>query len=187
MKKTKQKIKFILVSFILVIATYSYSQVDYTLINPESTISKPDSIGINYYDLDLNDDDTTDYKIGARFFLSNEGPHPPYNAYEVIIWSTGENALDTGPFIENDTIDSSNTFRLTDVILGRIPVHGNIGAWSVKDGNFNIYRFIGLKLKKNNQFYYGWLKIKATESSFTIRSYAINETAGQAIVISEPN
>ena len=160
----------------------------YYVINIDTTVTNPAPIeGINYYLLDINNDQVIDYKIGSRFFSSNEGSHPPYDSYEILVWGTGENTFSSGPFSENDTINHLNSYESSDVLLGHIPEYGSIGAWAVDPEYFDSYLYVGIKLKKDNQFYYGWLKIKTTGNSFTIKSYAINEEAGQPIVAIEPN
>ncbi|MCD4747561.1 MAG: hypothetical protein K8R58_14795 [Bacteroidales bacterium] len=80
-----------------------------------------------------------------------------------------------------------NIYKSTDVLLGHIPAYGSIGAWAGFPELFDSYVYIGIKLKIDNQFYYGWIKMKSTGNSFTIKSYAINEEAGQPIIATEPN
>jgi hypothetical protein len=169
------------------IMNHTYSQIEYTSLNPQVIQNCPNTVGTNYYSLDLNDDNIPDYKIGAKYFETNEGPHPPDDAYEVFIYGTNDNTLSIGPFNENDSINGSLNFYKSDAIIGYIPPYEYMGAWNESSDDISNFYYIGLRIKKKGQSYYGWLYIKASPRSFTIRSYAYNKTAGQAIITNEPN
>lgn len=136
---------------------------------------------MNYYYLDLNDDDTTDFKIGARFFLHDDGPHPPYEGYIVTIISIDQNGINIGPIDENSTIDSNLSFEQMDNIYGTIQGMGNVGIWPYLLDNPQTYGYIALKLVAEGNTYYGWVKMKTDGRSFTIDSYAYNTTPGHPI------
>ncbi len=49
------------------------AQINFTDIIPDTTIFYPDTVGgINYYNLDLNNDGVTDFRIGAKYFFTRD-------------------------------------------------------------------------------------------------------------------
>lgn len=188
MKKNKQKLKFILVSLILVITTSIYSQVDYTVLNPEVTITMPDSIGTNYYDLDLNNDGTIDFKIGAKFTFTNEFTRSHFDFYYVFVESENSNRFNAGPFEDSDIISSSLNFVKTNWIYGfGHELGGYIGSWPSSIASVETYAYLSLEFIHNNNSHFGWVRLKTDGKSFTVQSFAWNQSANQPINAGQTN
>lgn len=169
----------------MAIGSSCYADV-YYVQNVDTTINNPQPVeGINYFLLDINDDDIIDYKIGARYFLSHEGIHSPYDAFEVFVWGESNNTVSAGPYQLDDSIDSTLYYERSDVLVGRLPEYGIIGAWAVSQDFIDSYLFVGLRVEINSQFHYGWLEIKTDGLSFTLMSYAFNDQADQPIIITQ--
>jgi len=184
--KTSKKI--ISVSLFWIIMISAFAQIDHTILNPEVTVTIPDSIGTNYYNLDLNDDGNDDYKIGARSEFTIEFSHKHFDFFYVFVESIDQNKFNAGPFWDGDTISSSLHFVKTNWIYGYGPEYGGyIGSWPSSVASVETYAFIGLEFNHNNETHFGWVRLKTDGKSFTVESFAWNESANQPINAGQTN
>ncbi len=122
----------VLISLIIlgVINIPCYSQISYTVINPQVTVTMPDSIGVNYYNMDLNNDGSVDFRIGDRYKITMEYSSNFFDFYYVFIESLNENKINVGPYFDDDTISSSLNFHKTNWIYGYGREYGGfVGSW----------------------------------------------------------
>jgi len=142
---------------------------------------------VKYYNLDLNNDGTIDFKIGAQCFESWEGYHPPHTAYKMSIRSTGTSQLAIGPFFTNDTISADLNFRSYQDIYGNIPGVGLIGMWAYRFEKLNKDTYVGLSITINGNVYYGWIRMDVSINSFTVYSYAFNNVSNASMLAGQTN
>jgi hypothetical protein len=161
--------------FLLFIAFNTQSQVVYTDVNPDSLVSSS-------YELDLNNDGTTEFLIekttdGGIDIVQATGLS---NQDSLIGYYAGFPAITGYPsaLSSNEIIDGTSTFVDEGVMGGDHELIMEDADWP--DG-FN--RYLGLKFNINGEVHYGWAKIKISTDyvAFTITEYAYNATAGAAI------
>lgn len=149
----------------------------------DSTVKSTTPVeGKNSFEIDFNQDGTTDIVISSRFFLKHDGPHPPYNCFVVEVDSTNQNGVNCGPFLSGAAIDSSLSYDIYRDIYGYIPGLGGVGRWDSRIEDIDTFAYIGVKFYINNNIHYGWIKLKTDALSFTVNSYAYNNIAGQQIL-----
>lgn len=186
MKTKKTLLKISLLFLIYIIYSGVNAQISFTDINPDTTIFHPDTVGgTNYYNLDLNNDGITDFKIGAEYSLSSEFTHRALENYLIKISTVIPNKVNVGPYFEGDTISPSANYLKSNWIYGIIAGQGIIGAWPVDVNSVDIYAYIGLEFNLNNSEYYGWVRLKTNGYSFSIDSYAWNNIPGQLIIVGQ--
>lgn len=159
------------------------AQINFTDINPDTTIFYPDTVGgTNYYNLDLNNDGVTDFRIGAKYFFTLEVSHPPMESYLVKVDTAGMNKINTGPYFDGDTISPADYYMKSNWIYGILADHGFVGQWPIEINSVDTYAYMGLEFNHNDTVNYGWVRMKTDGFSFTIDRYAWNETPGQSII-----
>jgi len=182
MKKTKTLLRMCLLIIVFIIYSDLNAQISFTDIT-DTTVFHPDTIvGTNYYNLDLNNDGVTDFRIGAEHSNTSEFTNRIYDNYLVIICTEIPNMINTGPYFEGDTIKASNIFRQSNLISGIMDGNKISGDWPAEINSADTFAFIGLEFNHNNTVKYGWVRIKTDGYSFTIDKYALNETPGQLII-----
>lgn len=185
MKKTLPIVILVIYNFVHL---QSFSQIDFTSLDPEVTLELPDSIGINYLSLDVDNNGEVDFKFGVRYFTTMETTPREIPSYNSEIVSVDSNALSPGPFSQGDSISSSLRFYPYEEIYCWIPEFGGrLGSWAHQLSSPDDISFIGLKLVKNNREYYGWAKIRTNGRSLNIYSYAINTIPDQFILAGQEN
>lgn len=165
--------------------TASIAQIEYFNLSPETTVSNPDTIGTNYYNLDLNNDGNIDYMIGAEYSETNEFTRNALANYIVKINTDTLNKINPGPYFEGDTINQEEYFLKFSKIYCILAGNRIIGAWPNVINSVDTYGYIGLEFHQNNNVYYGWVRLKTDGFSFSIDSYAWNKTTGQHIIIGQ--
>lgn len=139
------------------------ASIVYTDVNPDKSISG------GSYDLDLNNDGTADYTIIQVSLLLNQVSILPNGSNEVVADPVNAVALDI-----NWAINSTETFSSDQA---------DVYSYMVNPTGFSD-KYLGLKLKVNNQVYYGWVRldITSTGSSFSIKDYAYENIANTTIL-----
>jgi hypothetical protein len=183
MKAMKSKL-IILLNLILLLSSLNvYSQIISGNFNPDVIITLPDSIGENYYLLDINNDNSMDYKIACRSFYTMKTSYKQFYNYGSAIDSIGNSRVNTGPYFNGDTINNDSYFRKSGYLYGLFPESlGLIGSWYLTVPDTDTFAYVGLKIFINSQSYFGWLKIKTDGKEITLDSYAWNQTPGQYII-----
>jgi hypothetical protein len=155
---------------------------DTTIFIPN--VPKADTSNKLYVDIDNNG--INDFIFNAEIFYDYNVGHPIIGKVLGILPSNSCNfcKVDGGCFnnftlflFNNDTIDSKNTWaNFGDVIFYQT----NIPYECTEPPLIDFY--FGLKLVKNADTLYGWVKCSATDSSITIKDYAYNSVANQYIL-----
>ena len=166
---------------IALFGSQSDAQIVYTDIIPDSTTI----VGGNFYDLDLNNDGISDFKIqlkisGGTSFTSQQVSVSPVTSNGVAGDTVG---MYVYPFALNagDTVKLGLQFNLTSnqsmgSYFGPGASYGNwIGATD---------KYLGLSFYIGPDLYYGWarLDIDSVADKFTIKDYAYNATIGAPII-----
>lgn len=185
--KTQIIIFFAFSIFILIKVDRTNGAIVYTDIQ-DTTIYVPDSASLsNSFAIDLNNDGADDFLIHAKYYLSWQGNHPPYDSYKISILSEGDNELSPGPVFEGQMIDNTLNYFSNFLLYGKEPHLGFLGPWPSANPDTDQYAFIGTKTMINGNFFYGWIKVKIDLYSFTILGYAINDVANQTITTGQTN
>lgn len=191
LKKIKiMKIKILILHICLLLVlqlsyTESNAQIEYYNISPDTLVSKPDTIGTNYYNIDLNSDGIVDFSIGAEYSQNNELTRVALDNYIVKINTDTLNRINAGPHFDGDTINQVLNFLNSNWIYCILPGQGIIGPWPGIINSVDTYGYIGLEFHKDGNIHYGWVRLKTDGESFSIDSYAWNKTTGQLIVIGQ--
>lgn len=157
------------------IAFTSQAQVVYTDVNPDSLVN-------TYYDLDLNNDSTPEFRIekttdGGINIVQVTGLS---NQDSIAGFYGGFPEVAGYPYaLSTDEIIGANSNLIDEGILGGD--HELIMEDAEWPDGFN--RYLGLKFTISGEPHYGWAKIKISTDyvAFTISEYAYNATAGEAI------
>jgi hypothetical protein len=177
------------------------STIIYTDVKPDSVIK----YGVRQqYNLDLNNDGITDFIIGFNYIQNRCGGEGVANRMSEYISPVGgyNQVLDTngGPPAPAGTLNSSavigpdaqwsatpgQNLLTVENSQGTCPWGTNhFGAWyNVSD------KYLGLKFIKNNNIYYGWVRLTSSgtsltnfnEYSLTLKDYAYNSIPNQSIL-----
>jgi hypothetical protein len=192
-KQLLKKIYTFIPIFIGMFSSGSNAQIVYTDI--------PDSARTASYNLDLNNDGITDFVIthstspatgacyGAK--TNNYIKVTPSGNNQVVDYSSASaTKIAVNILIDASTLTWGGTSNqlmssLTWTCIGMAHTppswHGHpAGQWyNAIDG------YLGVKLKKNGNTYYGWVRISISgANSFTVKDYAYDSTPNHSIVIS---
>jgi hypothetical protein len=167
------------------------AQIIYTDVNPDVT----KSANGDSYSLDLNNDATPDFIFGNVFYQFYGIDVAGFTAQVMDLNAAAGTVNSSGyplPFALNNgtTIDASTTpWNDTTVNGGADYMSLQIGApYNINMGNWASAtdKIMPLRIKIAGQDHYGWARfsstVTTTSSTFTIKDYAYNATAGQAIV-----
>lgn len=177
----KKLIIYVFVLILFIFATVCRAGIYYT--SADTTVYAPDSLeGTNYYNIDLNGDEVIDFRIGAQFYLSYEGYHPPYETYMIVADSTGLNQISFGPYYDGDTIHQNLSYMYGDILFGYFPGNGYIGWWSLEMADGPAYAYLGLSLLHQGNTYYGWIRLKADRDAFYVTGYAWHNEPDMPII-----
>ena len=166
----------------------TYAQISSTTLNPEINIKIPGSTGTNYYNLDLDNNGSVDYKFSVRYFTTSEFSHRDVPSYSATITGIDQNKVCAGPFQLNDSISVSANYFTKDNIYSYIPESGGrSGAWAYSLSSSDDIAYVGLKLDKNGSTYYGWVRLKSNGKTITIYSYAVNTSPNIHISAGQEN
>jgi hypothetical protein len=195
-QQLKKLLIFTLISFFCFTAK---AQISYTDVKPDAKRSCNSSPCDNAYNIDLNNDGINDFVINAKEAASFQCPNlTDIGVYITSLDSNSVVTYNSHPLmlILNTPIYNQSVYTLNSPLSLRTIVWifnrttrfcsgVNTGLWlSDSDG------YIGLKLKKGNNVYYGWIRLSVSVSytvsdSFTIKDYAYNSVPNQPILAGE--
>ena len=158
---------------IALFAITTKAQIVYTDVDPDTTIEAPSTVpcegcqSANFFYFDINDDDTLDFKVSAAHYqIYDAGWH---DQYSISVLPLNNNKCAWGFHIDNDTIGNNLYWQDYTLISDSWP--------------YQTEGYAGLKLIKNNQNYYGWVRMEWSHYvKATIKDYAYNSVAGQLIL-----
>lgn len=157
-------------------------QIQYTDVDPDEVLE-----GTRFL-LDLNGDGTTDYEISNDGVFSGVNPGTTARVYtensQSILGTNGGNNYNY-PFAlsEGETIDENATTWITNPNYQTLNWMGcayTNSQWC--DGQVD--KYLGLRINVDGNQHYGWVRmdIPADASSITIKDFAFNTVAGEAIL-----
>jgi len=178
----------------LLFAIQTHAQIVYTDVTPDVTTT-------GTYNLDLDNNGSTDFVIKHTTSTANGGQHcsgSQTNQFLKISPSNGNSVADnTAGYPTNASVYSSidattagwsNTngqvLRTVTWSCQPVPFGGNNYAWwNATTGAFGgSDGLVTLKLVSSSSTYYGWVRIANNGSSFTVKDYAYNSAASQPIL-----
>lgn len=179
-------------------STSSNAQVIYTDVTPDATVTTG-----NAYNLDMDNDGTVDFQIAIAHatYTSSSGGFTLQYDYGLIAPSDPTSAVDTTTIAVgstyttfgakghnlNDPIASTNAwedgaasaYQLLGIAFGAPYSALNYGDFlGVTD------KYIGLRFQIAGADHYGWVRldVNSTMTSFTVKDYAYDGTAGTTIL-----
>ncbi|MCF8296083.1 MAG: T9SS type A sorting domain-containing protein [Saprospiraceae bacterium] len=164
-----------LITLLIALSPAIKSQIIYTDINPDTTLIASGN-PFHYYYMDINQDSIIDFKL-AHFA-------PSASWVEAEIYCQFGNNQD-------EAVLTSNMAPMT--LTYNSPIDNTSGNWTnTVSGSSNSALFVpsgitdkylGLRIQLSGQWHYGWAKVDvpSNTSSFTIKSFAFNTIANQAI------
>lgn len=165
-----------LASVVLMVSKSADAQIIYTDVIPDDTINV-----VGSYQLDLNNDGTTDFQFNLQHgtTLSIDQIRVVASASNAALRATSDpyagyyyaSALNNGALI-----DGNASFDYKVILASHSG--GYFGNWiDVSD------RFLGLKLVVNSNTYYGWarLSVNAACNQLIVHDYAVDTIANEAI------
>lgn len=153
----------------------SFSQIIYTDVNPDSAVT-------SQYQLDLNNDGTSEFIIkvvteGGIKIVKAEGVSLQdslagfYGGFPSVVGYPYAMSSDMSIGVANSWVDKG--------------VLGGDHSLIMEDAKWNVgqNRYLGLRFKIGDDVHYGWarLRMETGYTAFTIREYAYNATVGEAI------
>ena len=197
MKKSLQKRirAYSLTAGAVIAAGTTEGQVIYTDINPDITRTNNG----DFYDLDLNNDATVDFRIylnkGSSSFTSTY--FSSFYSYKTIAINPQSsnsvayysgflaNALNSGVAVDNavgswDSNDALMAREYFSSAYGGVYTSSSIyGAWTNATD-----KYLGLRFKISGQTHYGWarLDVDINTPAFTIKDYAYNAAVNQPAI-----
>jgi len=179
---TKVSLLSALILALVLMTSNVVSQIIYTDVDPDTTISEFQQ----GYGVDFNHDDKIDLHITL---LSNVGVWvmhliPDSNADFTYVVYDGEEA---SVLVDNDYIsESSDFYRLGDgwgsLLYGYWEDSGEFGNWT----GIQEDKYLGIKFEINDDFHYGWIKLSTIihdydNMEFTLKGFAYNTIANEGI------
>lgn len=178
----KNLLRFIRMLFLLAVAGFAYSsccaQIIYTCLNPAVKVSATVQEGYKEYRIDIDRDgsedvymkhfhpDTSLETVEIYCFDENTEIMVDSNTLEPLVLSTGDSICSTSLTWYNTIVWGGNETLFMD------------NNWAGKQN-----RYMGLRMRKNNEWRYAWLRldVPADESSFTVKDFAYESSAGRRI------
>jgi ureidoglycolate hydrolase len=174
------------------------AQIIYTDIIPDTTINKNGGV----YNLDLNNDKITDFRITFNTATATYGKCGSANKINILITPLDSNAVgNTSTYPSalnlNSVIDSSSFVwrKNSNQILanvdwscvgsGRYPfVRYNLRSTITGNWNGKNDKYLPLQLNLKSQKYYGWVRldVASVAASFTVKDYAYDSTSNQSVI-----
>ena len=158
------------------------SQIVYVDIDPDTTIHVPNEVisdtSASYYYLDINNDVVVDY-----WFVSKTIQSITYLGVY----------LRRADSLENKTVGGCvppgvNDYYFGDTINNSLNwVNTSTFSWRQDMGSYNCFPptndvIIGLRFYIGSEVHFGWVRCFAQDSSVTVKDYAYNAVAGEAIL-----
>ncbi|MBL4715445.1 MAG: hypothetical protein JKX95_02330 [Bacteroidia bacterium] len=192
------------------------NDIIYTDIFPDTTITSIDSLAYNnnwfcyfpypsvssksFY-IDLDKDNVDDYEVVISYAYYEMSMSDPCtnNSFSIHIETLSDDSIAIGDpsiLIEGDTINNSFRYYKYLYFFANHPLGASYLIKPKPSTDF----YIGLKLKDNKKFYYGWLNLDVNgytfyhilspetfEHSVTIKGYAINKAPNTPILAGQTN
>lgn len=159
------------------------STIIYTDVNPDVTMIGSDSTANQYYSLDLNNDDTTDFYIRVSFlrFYSIRARGVEINSFDVngVICDSSRFplAMNLGDKINSNSNWAANIANALRSLTG----NNWEGNWTTTTDHY-----LGLKIRSGNNIYYGWVRLRVLvvqgKSSVKVKDYAYNSIPNKRIL-----
>jgi hypothetical protein len=144
------------------------SQIVYTDLVPDSQMYKCATSYYKYIPIDLNKDSIFDIRVAL-----SQGDHSIY----VSVIPVNNAAIIKSKLNINAAIGDFSSWATTSYLIAS-------GYWNQSYFVFN--KFFGVKINKNGQSYYGWIRLDYINdfgcSKITIRDFAYNSTPNQPIL-----
>lgn len=179
--------KFTLLLLFAFLSFATKAQVETTNIPDTTLISPKIADSTNLYAIDINSDTRIDFRIGIKYYQSYESAHQTFDNYNIFIIGDGNNSVNAGPFLSNDTINQQTFFTKSNMIYTRDINWGRTGPWPQKLKTDNQWAYIGIKMMINENIHYGWIRLKTDGYSFTIDRYAYNKIPNQQLRAGQTN
>ena len=148
------------------------SQIIYTDLEPDTVMHFGNfPVSTKDYYFDVNGDAAADFNI--RFSLnwgSSSISMIPLNNTE-FIYKQSSDFLDTLAF--NHQVDNSGLWINTSLYMVSMFGSNTTGTWA---SAYN--KFVGIRLKLNSDFYYGWIRLR---NYFTVCDFAVNFQSNEPI------
>ncbi|MBK6447005.1 MAG: T9SS type A sorting domain-containing protein [Bacteroidetes bacterium] len=192
MKKHLQNILSVLIIAAMMFSVSANAQIIYTDVNPDSVISAVSIPSTTSYNIDLNNDGISDFKISCRRTFGICPLDPSSRLYTNFI---SDSALNSNAVVAatstlasamnfNDSIYSGLSFSPSGYLRRNSaggPCTGTSGVWPN-----SIDCYLGLKLIVGSNTYYGWARMQVSVGSgipsCTIKDYAYNSIPNQPIL-----
>jgi len=184
--------KYFYIIFLLLSMLRMSGQIVYHEFNPPIEIYV-DEMGGNtsdYLYLDLNDDGTYDLQFILSYWYSFWTP-----SYDE---GFSSKLYTQHQFCSQNDMCNVVSLVTGDTIWNNIDWNNSIGSGSLmyKDGlgcnNFNFFKYIGLKLKLDNNYFFGWINVKTfyylngyepgSYAKLLVSDYAINSESGLGLI-----
>ncbi len=175
----------IMIVSIFALSLKSNAQIIYTDINPDTTLTGSTSSPFHYYYMDLNHDSVIDFKF-AHFF-----PNASFVSAEIYCQfgnNQDEEILCNNNYpmaLNNAATIDQNAGTWVNTVSGSSNSALYLNGFGGSTGNWIgvIDKYVGLRIKLNGQWHYGWARmdIPASAANMIIKDYAIQGTANTAI------
>lgn len=179
-------------AFLAAHAEKADAQIMYTDVIPDDTIQN------SFFNLDLNNDGIADFELKHKSSADSF-----YNTYSSGGWNIdyaknfclGLNQMEDinsfwGYYIVpaalavGDTINQNQIFGIEPILKFHSFFYP--GGLSYNINNVvGIDKYIGLKVVKNSQTYYGWARLDVNSYDIVLKSYAINAVPDSAIIVGD--
>lgn len=181
-------------AFIVSAMMYSAStnaQIVYTDLIPDKTLSCSTTPCNQSYNLDLNNDGTTDFTLNATRYVSTCAQW--YTTREAYISSQSGNGACALNMNANDIVDGNLTFSASNVVLRSITSQPGL-AWGNCNSSSGILTngsggYLGLQFTNGNNTYFGWVHLNVSILNqgpgvifLTVKDYAYNSIPNQPIL-----
>lgn len=174
----------LLLTILFALPTALTAQIEYTDLQPDSTVQATLSTQLAWFNADLNDDGITDVEI-RHFYPDVENAavelHPK-NGTEVMVPANSQQVKYPSSISTNSPIGPNENWAGTATTFYLNNEAGAKGLWV---GVQN--KSLGLRLKISGQWHYGWIRLDVPEEAdfFVVKDYAYNATSDTEIKAGE--
>ena len=191
--QTRTKMKKLYTPIIVLFSSLSVvnAQIIYTDVKPDAKFSCS-KVGCSHqYDLDLNNDGANDFAFGVYKYAA-----PSCGSYEsfssaVYVSKLDSNEATVYPLLSLNAIINDQNIYSASVNLGSAYIYWNSnprggGCHSYQNSSPPSDGYLGLKLKKDGNTFYGWVRFSVSVSyksvGFAVKDYAYNSAPNQPIL-----
>lgn len=176
----------VFISLFLILSNLINAQVVYTDVTPDYIINNPE------YPIDLNNDGQIDLSIiyttyGDQMYQEYETALNLNENISIIKYSQKKDPdIFTRIFNHDDTIKTNSEWEHHDEIFTHIAIDHMGKVLSIQGGWDTINMgYLALRLEKNSEFYYGWLRLYYTNNFYhnlALADFAINSIPNEEII-----